>query len=110
MSCANILQTRLGVAYKDTYLKPALLSAANKVAEAARNADSDGHAVALRWVVYHSILDGAKGDAVILGASSEEQLKANLDAIDDGPLDQKMVDLVDKVFESVTGEAAEYFL
>lgn len=107
---AKILQTGLGLAYKETYLKPALLAAANEVASAAQKADVDGHAVALRWIVYHSILDGAKGDAVVLGASSVEQLEKNLNSIEDGPLDEALVKLVDRVFESVRGEAADYCL
>lgn len=102
--------TRLGVAYKEAYLKPALLSSAARVSSAAQAAHLDGHAVALRWTIYHSILDGAHGDAVVLGASSLDQLERNLGAIEDGPLEEEMVELVQGVWESVRESAAEYCL
>ena len=106
----NDPQTSLGVAYKEVYLKPSLLSSAARVASAAQSMNLDGHAVALRWTVYHSILDGANGDAVIIGASSVDQLKRNLDAIEDGPLPEGIRKLVDDVWESVRDNAAGYYL
>ena len=60
--------------------------------------------------MYHSILDGAKGDGVVLGASSVEQLGKNLDAIEAGPLSDELVGLVEEVWDSVKGEAADYCL
>ena len=101
-------QTELGVAYKEAYLKPSLLSSAACVTSAAQSMNLDGHAVALRWTVYHSILDGANGDGVIIGASSVDQLKRNLDAIEDGPLPEAIRKLVDDVWESVGDNAAGY--
>lgn len=103
-------QTSLGVAYKEAYLKPSLLSSAARVASTAQSMNLDGHAVALRWTVYHSILDGAYGDAVIVGASSVNQLKKNLDAIEDGPLPERITKVVDDVWESVKDNAADYCL
>ena len=103
-------QTSLGVAYKEAYLKPSLLSSAARVASTAQSMSLDGHAVALRWTVYHSILDGAYGDAVIIGASSVDQLKRNLDAIEDGPLPEEIRKVVDDVWESVRDNAAGYCL
>lgn len=102
-------QTGLGVAYEQTYLKPGLLAAAKRISDAANAAGLDGHAVALRWTVYHSILTAADGDAVILGVSSLAQLQANLDAVATGPLERDLVDLVDEVWMAVQGEAAEYY-
>lgn len=96
------------MAYEQTYLKPALLAAAKRVSDAANTAGLDGHAVALRWTVYHSVLTEAAGDAVTLGASSLAQLQANLDAVATGPLERDLVELVDEVWMAVQGEAADY--
>ncbi|MCJ1476400.1 hypothetical protein MMC13_005066 [Lambiella insularis] len=101
-------RTRLGVVYSQDYLKPALLAAAAKVSDAAAAGGLDGHAVALRWTVYHSILSAEYGDAVVLGASSLKQLEANLDAVEAGPLGKSMVDLVDWVWKAVEGDVAKY--
>lgn len=56
------------------------------------------------------MLDGAKGDAVVLGASSLEQAERNLEAVEAGPLEEGMVGLVEGVWECVRGEAEEYCL
>ena len=66
----------------------------------------DGHGIALtnaalRWLVWHSAL--GNGDGAILGASREEQIKANLGAIEQGKLPADLVEL----FENVWGEVEE---
>ena len=66
--------------------------------------------------MFHSILKGAssnaegsrKGDGVVLGASSVEQLGKNLEAVEAGPLSEELVKLVDGVWEEVKAEAAKY--
>ncbi|KAL9003239.1 MAG: hypothetical protein Q9188_003879 [Gyalolechia gomerana] len=57
---------------------------------AAKDRGLDGHEVALRWTVYHSLLRAKYGDAVILGASSVEQLEENLAAVEAGPLEDDL--------------------
>lgn len=106
----DLLQTRLGVAYKEAYLKPSLLAAATRVATTAKAAGIEGHAAALRWTVYHSILRAEYGDAVILGASSVEQLEKNLKAVEAGPLNTELAQAVDSVWEEVREDAAKYCL
>ncbi|KAL9603004.1 MAG: hypothetical protein Q9179_002369 [Wetmoreana sp. 5 TL-2023] len=102
------LNTRLGIAYQETYLKPSILSAASHVAQVAKAAGLDGHTAALRWTVYHSTLRGECGHAVILGASSEEQLEENLKAVKAGPLEKDLVQIVDGVWQQVRKDAARY--
>ena len=50
---------------------------------------------ALRWLVYHSCLDPNFGDAVILGASSLEQIVDNARCAAKGPLPRSVVDAFD---------------
>lgn len=80
------------------------------MAAAAKSRGIDGHAAALRWTVYHSILRAEHGDAVILGASSAEQLERNLEAVETGPLAEDLVQVVDEVWEAVKESAAQYYL
>ena len=106
-------QTRLGTAYASTYLKSPLIRAAERVSEAAEAAGLSGHAVALRWTVYHSALSARYGDAVILGASSAGQLERNLEAVEAGPLDEDLAHLINSVWledEEVRKEAGKYHL
>lgn len=68
-----------------------------------------GHGAALRWTVYHSLLSKEHGDAVIVGASSSEQLEANLDMIEQGPLPDELVAALEAVYAEV-GPAIVYHL
>ncbi|KAL1594339.1 hypothetical protein SLS60_010099 [Paraconiothyrium brasiliense] len=102
--------TRLGQAYEEAYLKPELIEAAGRVADMAKAAGIGGHDVALRWVMYHSILSGKHGDAVILGCSSVRQMEANLNAIDAGPLSNDLVEVINGVWDVVKEHAASYHL
>ena len=86
------------------YHKDALLDAAKKVQDAAEKAGITGHAVALRWVLHHSALKGELGDAMIIGASSFQQLEENLEICKAGPLPADLV----RVVEDVWGPAKEF--
>lgn len=67
-----------------------------------------GHAAALRWTVYHSALDYEKGDALIVGASSLEQLSANLDIIEDGVLPAEVAEAVEAVYGQLGDDQPSY--
>eukprot|EP00048_Salpingoeca_helianthica_P022998 m.21628 g.21628 ORF g.21628 m.21628 type:complete len:326 (-) comp8117_c0_seq2:42-1019(-) len=66
-------------------------------------------AAVLRWLVHHSGLDGARGDAVILGASKMVHLEANLDACTQGPLAPAVVAAIDKAWELAAPTCPRYF-
>lgn len=70
----------------------------------------NGHAIALRWIMHHSLLRADLGDAVILGASSVSQLIQNINVAEAGPLDQKLVDAVEAVWPMVKKVAPSYHL
>jgi aflatoxin B1 aldehyde reductase len=56
-------------------------------------------AAAIRWAVFHSALSREYGDAVILGASSVDQLTSNAECAAAGPLPQVLVDFMDELHE-----------
>uniref|UniRef100_A0A2K6EJ70 Aldo-keto reductase family 7 like/pseudo n=1 Tax=Propithecus coquereli TaxID=379532 RepID=A0A2K6EJ70_PROCO len=64
---------------------------------------------ALRWMYHHSQLQGARGDAVILGMSSLEQLEQNLAATEEGPLEPAVVDAFNQAWHLVAHECPNYF-
>ena len=69
--------------YIDRFWNEAYFDAVDAVAAACAESGETGltpASAALRWLYSHSQLDGAKGDAVILGASSVAHLDANLAA------------------------------
>ncbi|MCJ1411353.1 hypothetical protein MMC19_005441 [Ptychographa xylographoides] len=89
----------IGRLYGSQYLKDELLDAAGRVHDEAEKDGLTGHAVALRWVLHHSALDAAHGDAMILGASSMKQLEENLEITKAGPLPKHLVELVEDVWQ-----------
>uniref|UniRef100_A0A8C7B5L8 Aldo-keto reductase family 7 like/pseudo n=1 Tax=Neovison vison TaxID=452646 RepID=A0A8C7B5L8_NEOVI len=64
---------------------------------------------ALRWLYRHSWLQGAHGDAVILGMSSVEQLAQNLAATEEGPLEPAVVQAFDRAWHLVAHQCPNYF-
>ena len=97
-------KTMVGNFYMEMYNRPAIKSAVEIVKKVARAHGIPPHNAAMRWVVYHSHLSAAHGDAVVLGASNVEQLRKNLDAIDAGPLPQEVADALSAVGDAVGEE------
>ncbi|KAM9036860.1 aflatoxin B1 aldehyde reductase member 2 [Sarcophilus harrisii] len=64
---------------------------------------------ALRWMYHHSQLQGARGDAVILGMTSVEQLQQNLAASEEGPLEPAVVKAFEQAWHLVAHECPNYF-
>ncbi|XP_024210550.1 aflatoxin B1 aldehyde reductase member 4 isoform X3 [Pan troglodytes] len=65
---------------------------------------------ALRWMYHHSQLQGAHGDAVILGMSSLDQLEQNLAAAEEGPLEPAVVDAFNEAWHLFAHECPNYFI
>jgi aflatoxin B1 aldehyde reductase len=61
--------------------------------------------LAFRWVYHHSVLDGSKGDAVIIGASSPNQLRQTVAAFQKGPLSPAAQEQIQAMWESMKHEA-----
>ena len=97
-------QNIIGKVYSDTYGKPTVEDTVAAVRQAAEKYDVTGHAAALRWTAFHSILDGKYGDAVIFGARNMEQLEQSLDAFEAGRLPAELADAISAVYEAVEGE------
>ena len=57
----------------------------------------------------HLPLQGLRGDAVILGMSSLEQLEENLAATEEGPLEPAVVQAFDQAWRLVAHDCPSYF-
>jgi aflatoxin B1 aldehyde reductase len=97
-------QNIIGKVYSDTYGKPTVEDTVVAVRQAAEKYNVTGHAAALRWTAFHSILDGKYGDAVIFGARNMEQLEQSLDAFEAGKLPTELADAIAAVYKAVEGE------
>ncbi|EIW75850.1 Aldo keto reductase [Coniophora puteana RWD-64-598 SS2] len=65
-----------------------------------------GAQVALRWIQHHSQL--TPDDAVIIGASTITQLEENLDASEQEPLPQELLDALSELWMEHQGRAPSY--
>ncbi|KAM6506007.1 hypothetical protein FSOLCH5_014186 [Fusarium solani] len=99
----------LGGIYSQFYLKPSIMAATEKALEIASGHGISGHAAALRWTAYHSQLNKAHGDAIIIGASSPEQLESNIDMIEQGALPDDVVAALEAVYEEI-GDQVSYHM
>ena len=62
----------------------------------------DAVEAALRWICYHSALND--GDAVLLGASREEQIVKNIEAVRRGPLPEEVAAKMSQVWNATEGQ------
>lgn len=61
--------------------------------------------LAYRWVKYNSPLKAKYGDAIIIGATSLEQLEQTLAVIGKGPVSDAAAKAIDEIWEGVREES-----
>jgi aryl-alcohol dehydrogenase-like predicted oxidoreductase len=89
--------------YRDRYWNPVQFAAVERLRRVAEQAGLTLVELALRWVLGRPLVSG-----ILLGASSHDQLVANLKAVDGPPLDQDTLDACDEVWKGVGGVAPAY--
>lgn len=97
--------TAPGAVYSMQYLQDPIIDGAAKIIEMAKKHGIDGHAAAIRWALHHSYLSKEHGDAIIIGASKQEQLEQNLQVCDAGPLPEELVQTIEGVWPTVKANA-----
>jgi aflatoxin B1 aldehyde reductase len=95
------IKSPLGAKYRGDYFHDPLFAAAEMVKGHAAFYGISGHAAALRWTTWHSDLQAEKGDAIIIGASSLEQLEENLNILEQGPLPDSLLHVLERVWDDV---------
>mmetsp|Transcript_46159 Transcript_46159/g.128625 ORF Transcript_46159/g.128625 Transcript_46159/m.128625 type:complete len:813 (+) Transcript_46159:2472-4910(+) len=94
--------------YQKRYWKNEYFSALNNAKTACETSSVPMAEAALRWLAHHSQLDAAKGDAIILGASSVGQLEANLNSCTAGPLPSSVTGAWDEAWDVSKTNAPAY--
>lgn len=64
---------------------------------------------ALRWLVHHSKISSGKENGIIIGASTEEQLRENLKAVKGDKLPDKIIDAFNEGWEICKPISPKYF-
>ncbi|MDQ3667945.1 MAG: aldo/keto reductase [Acidobacteriota bacterium] len=89
--------------YQDRYWHEQNFRAIETLQSIAQKAGRSLISLSLNWLMHHTVLD-----CVILGASKLEQLKQNLNLLDEGPLLPEVVELCDEVWKDLRGPTPIY--
>ena len=95
--------------YKARFWNEAYFEAVEVIKKAAEEEGITPTEASLRWMYFNSKLSGAKGDGVIIGASSIAQCRENLIASRKGPLSEKLLNAFDEGYELVKSVQPPYF-
>ena len=95
--------------YPGRYWKESYFDAVGIIREACAVHNMPMAEAALRWLAHHSNLCNAKGDAIIIGASSLSQLEQNISAVKNGALPDDVVGAFNKAWSVSKSESPEYF-
>ncbi|KAL7662266.1 hypothetical protein ACMYSQ_001611 [Aspergillus niger] len=98
-----------GKLYSGHYLKPAITEATDETLEVAARYGIGGHATALRWTSWHSILRKEYGNPIIIGSSSIAQSESNIDTIEVGLLPEDVVAALEALYHEI-GDEVHYHL
>ncbi len=95
--------------YQGRYWKKSCFDAVNIIESASENHGITCVEAVYRWLAYHSMLNGGRGDAILIGASRREHLMQNIAAVNAGPLPQDLVDAFEEAWKITKGDSPEYF-
>lgn len=85
--------------YRQRYWRESYFQALDVVRAACDAAGIGMAAAAHRWLAHHSMLDAARGDAILVGASKQAHLVDNLAACQGEPLPKAVLEAIDAACE-----------
>ena len=95
--------------YQGRYWKKSYFKAVNLITEAAQKHGISIIEATYRWLAYHSMLKGERGDAILIGASKLSHLQQNINSVKAGPLPEDVVDAFNKAWEITKGDSPAFF-
>lgn len=95
--------------YKGRYWKKNYFEAVDYIKATAEKNGMTSIEATYRWLAFHSMLNGARGDAILVGASKLNHLKQNMETIKAGPLPEEVVQAFEHAWEITKGDSPEYF-
>ncbi|KAJ6142924.1 hypothetical protein N7471_002377 [Penicillium samsonianum] len=98
-----------GRAQQGRYWNEAYFEALDIIRPVAKSHGLTESECAFRWLSHHSGLKGELGDAVLIGASSSEQLEKNLAELEKGPLPEDIVQALDDGWLRVRAGVFKYW-
>lgn len=97
--------TQVGKMYRGLYAKPTYLEVLAEWQETAKEEGCTGAELAYRWVSHNSALKADLGDAIIIGASSTEQINQTVAGLKKGHLSKKACEKIEEIWHKIKNEA-----
>ena len=95
--------------YQGRYWKKSFFEAVGIIREAGEKYGINTIEATYRWLAFHSMLDGSRGDAILIGASKLGHLQQNMDTLKAGPLPEEMVQAFEQAWAVTKADSPEYF-
>lgn len=95
--------------YQGRYWKKSYFDAVAVIADAAGKHGITLIEATYRWLAYHSMLNGDRGDAILIGASKLAHLKQNIEAVNSGPLPEDVIAAFSAAWDISKADSPEYF-
>lgn len=95
--------------YQGRYWKKSYFDAVEVIRVAAEKHGITSVEATYRWLSYHSMLSGDRGDAILIGASKLDHMVQNMEAVKAGPLPRDVVEAFEKAWCTCRQDSPEYF-
>lgn len=95
--------------YQGRYWKKSFFDAVDVIKAAAEKHGITSVEATYRWLAYHSMLNGDRGDAILIGASKLNHLQQNIETLKAGPLPEDVVEAFEQAWMITKGDSPEYF-
>lgn len=95
--------------YQGRYWKKSFFEAVDLIRNAAAEHGMTCVEATYRWLAYHSMLNGDRGDAILIGASKLDHLKQNIVTVQAGPLPEELAAVFEQAWQITKGDSPEYF-
>lgn len=95
--------------YQGRYWKKSCFNAVALIKAASEKYNITTIEATYRWLAYHSMLNGERGDAIIIGASKMNHLKQNMEAVKAGPLPGDVLEAFHVAWSVSKADSPEYF-
>ncbi len=95
--------------YQNRYWKESFFDAVEVIRSAAGKHGVTPIEATYRWLAYHSMLRGDRGDAILIGASKLSHLRQNMASVKAGPLPDDVLEAFETAWGISRPDSPEYF-
>lgn len=95
--------------YQGRYWKKSFFEAVELIKATAEHYGISSIEATYRWLAYHSMLKGERGDAILIGASKLNHLQQNMETVNAGPLPEELAETFETAWKITKGDSPEYF-